>query len=319
MTPFNKVKKAQAASAAMLLFWVCLLCPQLSAAYTRPRIEGCGIAYVGAFSTNGCISQILLANAAAVPIRLDSSAEAGPVPDPGGGPSVAQSWGRSTASFGRLAIDAFAGPSASVAANGVAYAGYFDNWNFTPRGVISQADFNATIVTLRYGISFAVSGGNYSGASFGITLNDNRKWTAQYLGDGTGSVCGPTGPCLSQVASQLEVSFTIGQVSSFASLETTMGTVLRNGSAQLTAVLQNLSFSRPSAGASFADGAAPGADAVSVNDVFVRSDSGEFRFDATTGQYGYLSAAVPEPGSWALYLSGLFAIASLHWRRRSSR
>lgn len=260
-------------------------------------------------------------------IGIDHGQVSGPYPDPTpGSAKVAQAIANTHAQFGVLRINDLAGgivtggTSPLLYASATSRASFSDVLTFRAPASMSTADFRATVADLNFGFSAATSPfyGTVTLQAFarqGDSFNNNffpGSGVTLAFADGTGEH--------RDLFPDRSLHFVLddgtnNRVVSFAVTLVLSGDARTVASAEATAWLGSISFSRRAAGNSLLVGdASSSADALAG--ITVSSASTEMVVDPVTGQFGYRAAvAVPEPASYGLLGLGL---ALLAWRRRAA-
>lgn len=300
---------------------------------TETRLQACAFAgFTIGTDRGGCVDRP--GEFPSTGIRIDNSATAGPIPDPNpGSGKVAQAISNTHAQFGVLRINDLAGGIVIASgtqpllyANAISRASFSDILTFRAPASMSTADFRATVADLHFGFSASTSPGLAGGsvelrafARRGDSFNgDFRPGSGTLLAFANGSGV-PSDPADRVLHFSLDNGTSDRFVKFALTLELSGDARMVDGSAEATAWLSGITFSRRAGlrnGAAGAAGAALDAalTAGALDGVTVTSASRELTQDPVTGNFGYLAAAaVPEPASCALMALGL---ALLAWRRR---
>ena len=297
---------------------------------TETRLQACAFAgFTIGTDRGGCVDRP--GEFPSTGIRIDNSATAGPIPDPNPGSSkVAQAISNTHAQFGMLRINDLAGGIVIASgtqpllyANAISRASFSDILTFRAPASMSTADFRATVADLHFGFSASTSPGLAGGsvelrafARRGDSFNgDFRPGSGTLLAFANGSGV-PSDPADRVLHFSLDNGTSDRFVKFALTLELSGDARMVDGSAEATAWLSGITFSRRAGLRNGAAGAALDAalTAGAFDGVTVTSASRELTQDPVTGNFGYLAAAaVPEPASCGLMALGL---ALLAWRRR---
>lgn len=259
-------------------------------------------------------------------ISIDHGEVAGPYPDPTpGSAKVAQAIANTHAKFGVLRIDDLAGGLVTGGTNPLLYANATSRASFSdvltfraPTGM-STADFRAAVADLNFGFSAATSP-FYGTVTLQVFARQGDSFNGNFF-PGSGvmlAFADGSGEHRDLFPDRaLHLSLDDGTNNRFVKFALTVvlsGDARTVASAEATAWLGNISFSRRAAGSSLLAGDAP-SSADPLDGITVSAASTEMVLDPATGRFGYLAAAaIPEPESAGLMGLGL---ALLAWRRRA--